>query len=417
MKKEQLSEMIGFADEKMLAESEQTRRFPIIMTASLGAVACAVLVFGVAALVHQGNDKDLLVGENSFAESTDAVTTDAIETVTAVTSDNLDKGEFTDLPHLTLSRPSNDSPFNIPQYTLPVPGTIPVYRNTAFDNSFETNPTQKEIDNLNARIEQAAADLGETVLSTQLVYNGVTHDSIQVQAQTEHGTLIAFIDGHTTMAFTEPYRLEKYHTDTPQADESDEFVINAENTAMFRDALLTFSDFTHIEHPQFLTYTGIDPAKVKYVTRYSVCAFEESDDEATNILNYSLNMQSTKTSNITWHAQTIRLDNRNDVEMVSRTDVSESLEKIGDYPLISQEMAEQALRQGTFPEAWKLDVEDFSKLVVKSCGLWYDPHMEYNGEEYCVPYYRFAVQPTADSDQTLLCYVPAIDGMYYDFLE
>ena len=45
MKKETLAEMIGYADEKMLAESEHPRRIPMVVTASLGAVACAVVVW------------------------------------------------------------------------------------------------------------------------------------------------------------------------------------------------------------------------------------------------------------------------------------------------------------------------------------------------------------------------------------
>ena len=420
MKKETLAEMIGYADEKMLAESEHPRRIPMVVTASLGAVACAVMVLGFTALFQQGRKGEMRVATDYSSETSD--------TSSASVADEID--DVQNPPHLSLQRLNEQDGlsktlvadsveelyYNEPNFLDPAMKKLPVFYGKA--------PAMSE-EEMNTKLQQIADRMGEKIQRTTYDYYYLdnqenlledeqisdpnrAYDITCVNAYLDDKMIGIQPDGTVILKLAidpnGPGVLTMPHAYGWNVD-LEEF------SKRYSDGLEQFKGFLSGE--KILTrasgvYEIYDDFKEqrKFV---EVLGYEASDDPEQLLLNYSW---MTIIDNST-------VEGNGSVSEIVSYKEQVPLNKIGDYPLISVEEAEQMMKQGKYECACKT-LGDLSQYPIVNRNLAYYRWIYDNSDTYYVPYYRFTLeigQKESGAKEFAVCYVPAISNEQYSYAE
>ncbi|MCQ2433676.1 MAG: hypothetical protein MJ062_00370 [Oscillospiraceae bacterium] len=436
MKKETLSEMIGYTDEKLLVESEHPRHISMTVSASLGAVACAVLIFGAVMLFRQGGTEEMVGHEgatttqatvttqdttttentnvlygttfvqgtaNTKSTTTTTVSTKAESKTTAASEQQTENTSTENLPHLELSSPTfnmdsiDDFAFyaaesldlfykDEPNFTNLASSTLPVYQYAE----------QKwSVDQMETRAREIAANMGEEIQQIKYWYNTPQDGSVETETRMNgectsvnaylNGMYIYVLDsGYIGLSMTadENSELRK----VPVTTNPDGSVTDEQEQAVFNAAIDKYKGFFGSYDPHCIWYPiYLDADKSRGQIYEAYC---DSVDPQEALLYYSQGFVSVDMSSL---------------GTIDRLNYPSSLpiqSTIGNYPLISAEEAAATLKNET--PVWT--------------NLKYITYDTEEGRKW-IPCYRFTVETGNIADgKKEYChrFVPAISPEYYD---
>ena len=377
MNSELLLNALGGVDEKFIAEAapkteKQKPGFRPVWPKWLAAAACLALVIGATVLFHDRS------GPAQIGPAP----------VTAVEDEEPTPPE--ELPIISLSPLQVNAGFEGRMCYSPEEldsgnpwredwdlATPPVYKNGSYDPSGAGIPRGLDEAQMRAGLEQAAADLGLKILSTEVVADGLRLDvdgrtwvedketPTRINAVTDKGDLFAFAFSSVSFrpsAATELPKGLRLDSGDPQK--------MAEATAYL---LTVYADFTGLAEPQIVC-SGDYSFSGEYWGR--CWAYDAAGDRRQDLFNYFF--------------ETVGFsgdpEDPGKLDLVSRSDRLATAEKMGDYPLISQVEAVSLLGSGHYqssvPQVFPgRENIAFTELVYRT-----GP-----SEEYLLPYYRFYV--------------------------
>lgn len=427
MKKEDLFSAIGEADESLLEKTEQKPRRHIVLWSSLAAVACFALVFTAATKLIKSDRLQEASPSYIFspkepthqADTADVPQDDApTHSLTDMSSADDDGAKELDLPTIRLTAvvsgsaggdcsdvvaESLDAYFsNYPDFVTNAPDTLPVFENLAFHEGAEDIPFYFGEDEMMQHLQEAADQLGVTILSTTVSrigeniflrdasYNGT---AVSVLADTDHNGRLS-IDGNgvINMAFGNVNTVSEMTL--PDEYDFRNAASAEENQRAMGYLLEQYSPFYQIVNPHIYSQTDVAITGVPHTMVY---AYEESDDVTQAMLNCCFSYVFAGP------------DGDNHIGHLRKFSDLSHLQKLADYPLISVDEAKASLLDGKYETSfWNSNDADMSGYPIVRVDLLYRSEMLCS---HYLPYYRFMLE-TKQLDNGckgyMFCYVPAI---------
>ena len=272
--------------------------------------------------------------------------------------------------------------------------TLPVYRNGSYDPSGAGVPLGLSEEEMQERLDRAAGSLGvevkETVREHDPLYkdDGTKEDVLTrlvASLDREGWELTSYADGEIRFDF----RLDaEEEPSLPDACLRSSSEISREEVEEITDFLVQrFSGLLNFQEPVQTIYSDRD---IYHEMQYSSGAYEGAGSLEEQILNAAFRSAAISLSSDTF------TENPSEVSgLFWIRDWLITAEKLGDYPLITPEEAEEKLLEGKYLTSvpYELPGKDSVsavELVYRSGPL----------EEYFLPYYRFYVDITACEPET-----------------
>ncbi len=277
--------------------------------------------------------------------------------------------------------------------------TLPVYRNKAYDASGAGVPRGLSPEDMQALLESAADALGVEIISVETITepkDDVNPAVLELHGATDNGSIEIEADGHII------YNLPDEGVQLPDGYTLADDATEEEAQAVLAYLADRYAALIHMEAPVPITW-GAYNAYGDYGRKYGV--YDGSGDDTADFLNHQFRRVSF-VSNGDGELWFIRMQ---DWQLVA--------EKVGDYPIISPEEAEERLLTGHYQTSvpYAMPGEEYVakvELVYRTGRL----------EEMLIPYYRFYVLLPEEKtvgegrDSRLQCYgayyVPAIAAEY-----
>ena len=279
--------------------------------------------------------------------------------------------------------------------------TLPVYRNGSYDASGAGIPLGLGEEEMQARLEAAAAAWGVELASTELLTDDglLTGDPIVtgIEGQTaDGGWLTAYADGTVRLLWIgdapEEYRLSLDGCTDAQAEEA---------LRAFAERYGGGMDFVQ---PRCVSYASYDFAGEASRSWGTCFVYDAAGDDVQTILNYSFRRLGVNPDGgIRWQDDLL------------------TAEKLGDYPVISLAEAAERLKSGWFQTSAPAEYLPQGGMDEERIGMAELVYRTGPNEEVLLPYYRFYVllpEAAGDADAAPglkvygACYVPAIEEEY-----
>ncbi len=388
MKAEELLDMIGNAEDRIIEEAKKKKRpAPPGWTKWVAAAVCLCLVAGgLFALARPSG--------------TAPGSSDALPQIAIPDYDSSGMG-FEGLLYYSAEELENGNPWREDI----APETLPVFRNGSYDPSGAGVPLGLHEAEMRAELERAASALGLEILDTDAETNATQREDgtstpgdtvYSIRASTGRGSLIVSANGCLVYALPSGYALpDGYHFTL--SDTSD-----AEAEAVMAYLIETYAAFLQYDRPE-IALQGDYSLSGDYMRRYVV--YDSGNDLTESILNYN------------FRAAQFVPDDSGCLLLIRRGDGLRTAEKLGDYPLISAAEAKEKLLAGQYQTS--VPVAMPGEAYIAKVELVYRSGP---GEETLLPYYRFyvALQDTDGWQMTQsnglktygAYYVPAIQDAY-----
>lgn len=275
--------------------------------------------------------------------------------------------------------------------------TLPVYRNGSYDASGAGIPLGLGEEEMQARLEAAAAAWGVELASTELLTDDglLTGDPIVtgIEGQTaDGGWLTAYADGTVRLLWIgdapEEYRLSLDGCTDAQAEEA---------LRAFAERYGGGMDFVQ---PRCVSYASYDFAGEASRSWGTCFVYDAAGDDVQTILNYSFRRLGVNPDGgIRWQDDLL------------------TAEKLGDYPVISLAEATERLRRGRFQTSAPAEYLPQGGIGEERIGTAELVYRTGPNEEVLLPYYRFYVLLSGASEDAGAaeglqsygaCYVPAL---------
>ncbi len=388
MKADDLIDMIGNADDRMIEEAKKRKR-PVILrwTKWVAAAACLCLVVG-----------------GLFAITRPSGTTPGISgELPQIAIPKYESGSmgFEGLMYYSAEELENGNPW---REDLEL-DTLPVFRNGSYDPSGAGVPLGLNEADMIAELERAAKVLGLEILDTKADTNAAKSEDgtilpgdtvYSIRAITGRGNLTVYANGSLVYDLPSGYQLpDGYHL--TYSDTSD-----AEAEAVMAYLTETYASLLNYAHPE-IVLQGDYSFSGDYTRRYLV--YDSGTDMTERILNYN------------FRAAQFAPDDRGNLMLIRLNDGLRMAEKLGDYPLISVAEAKEKLLDGQYQTS--VPVAMPGEKYIAKVELVYRSGPR---EETLLPYYRFYVElQDADGWQMTQSnglktygayYVPAIQDKY-----
>ncbi len=262
--------------------------------------------------------------------------------------------------------------------------SLPVYKNRAFDPSRAGVPRGMDINEMKEIMHMKVTAVNAEILSTEVYTDDKDDDHVtEIKAVTDKGIIIVSADGMVE------YRL----SDCPGL----KFIDGTEEEALdyYADYYKTLLGFENYARDICVEYN------IYGQTIKSLAVYDSADDDTGNILGYNFS-----------RAEFIPDDDGN-LYMIRIHDTLGCAEKIGDYPIISRDHAEELLSKGYYATSTSREFPG-AEFIGKTELV----YLTGPGNEYLLPYYRFYVlmADMTDSETGLKTYgtyyVPAVEKKY-----
>ena len=358
MKANDLLDMIGNTDDRMIEEAKKTKR-PVISRGTKWAAAAACLcliVGGLAAITRPGGTTPGISGE--------------LPQIAIPKYENEGTG-FEGLMYYNREELKNGNPWREDM----APDTLPVFRNGSYSPSGGGALLGLSEAEMMAELESAAKVLGLEILDTKAETNTTKSDDgtmipgdavYGICAITGRGNLTAYANGSLVYDLPRGDELpDAYHFTYSNTSDS-------EAEAVMTYLTETYSSFLNYGHPEIVlegdyTFSG------DYLRRYLV--YDSVTDMTERILNYHFRA-----------AQFVPDDSGNLMRILLH-DGLRMAEKLGDYPLISVAEAKEKLLDGQYQT--RVPVPMPGEKYIAKVELVYRSGPK---EETLLPYYRFYVE-------------------------
>lgn len=276
---------------------------------------------------------------------------------------------------------------------------LPVFKNGAYNAIGIPVGLDKETMRANAEavakvLDMDILELREKTVGETIEGSGLTADAVtRVEAVTSEAVIRAEADGTVTIDFGEgrklPEEFNMTHHDTT----------DREATAVLDHLLEEYSALLELEQPEKVLFWERN-IYGQMIRHYSV--YEAVGDAREDLLNYHFN-----------YVQ-FSPDDDGELMLIRLYDGLACAERIGDYPIISQEEALTLLLNGNY--ATSVPYEIAGEERVAGVELVYRSG---SGEQIFLPYYRFFVElpETLRNDELKdygAYYVPAVEGRYIE---
>jgi len=388
VKKEELFEVMADIDEKYVTEAREAlppKRIPRwVKWGALAACVC-ICVLGGFALSHSPDQPDNPPDQNNN-----------LPMLTLQDTWSGAMGWEGYLYH-DFSEWDSNHPWGSNQYT----DTLPVFKNNGYN--LVGLPVGLSEAAMRDKAEAAAKSLGMEILEIQTVRagdmgsvegTGVTADTaVQVQAKLSKVTIRVEADGTVTVTFDDGLKLPDGYSMTYH-DTSDK-----EADKVLDYLLEQYSALVGLEKPEKVLFWQRD-IYGRIVRDYDV--YESVGSPQEDLLNYCFDYVE------------FAPDDDGNLMLIRLNNGLSSAEKVGDYPIISQEEALKLLLEGHYATSVPYAVH--GKESVVGAELVY---RNGRGEQMFLPYYRFFVELSDPQLENNLkdygaYYVPAVEGRFIE---
>lgn len=389
MKKEDLFELIGNADEEFLAVSEKEHRRKNVMLKITAAVACLCLL--VLSLPHfiqipmDSNEKPP-VQEEVYDENLPVI---------SLMSDRFFEGMgYSAIIHYHLDQDYIQGPWN-PSVKIE---KLPVYRNLLLDTKKGYTPLGVERKALLSELKNLESKLGIQTKNIEFESydsNAPANKANYLTARYNDAQLEVEINANGTKRLLYDKKIipDEYNFFANTLSQHD-----AEKSLDYLAEKYAF--LTGFKNPKKATFGNYN-IYVEFSREYHL--YDEGKNVAESIVNYNLKRASFSPS--TDEPSTY----------ISLDDYTKSLELVGNYPIVSLQKASKLLRQGKYVSSVPYPITSKSEIAAIDIHYVPVPYIE-----YWIPFYCFYVKLPLDTgnftDSRLhsygIYYVPAIPNKY-----
>lgn len=246
--------------------------------------------------------------------------------------------------------------------------TLPVYQNKSCVLSTKGIPVGLDTEEMQQRLERAAAIMG--IRTDRRRQETISHVVYRIYAEEDGVRIYSDIDGTIGVVFQGGMELpEQYHF-------TGEETTDAEAREVIIYLIGQYSELLAFAQPE-IVLEGDRDIYGRYHQTYKV--YDASGNAEQQLLNYY------------FHSADFNLDDGGKLRSIRIQDALAVAEKIGDYPIITEEEARQKLFAGDYLTTVPYPVQGKAAVVMTQL-VYRDSRME---ENY-LPYYRFYVELPED---------------------